>query len=387
MEQPSFEKLVKQIYHTNEALQQNASLAINRSLTTRNWLIGHYIVEYEQNGSDKAKYGERLLQQLSERLADGNFSLSYLKIYRQFYLNFHVLRLPVSEFIKGYLQIGQSVIVQSLLPEFEDMIKGQSVIDLFHSEKDSALVSKEISVSPQLLFDRLSFTHLIQLLPIKDPLQRTFYEIETIKGTWSVRELKRQINSNYYIRSGWSENPEKLAALINEKASLASIKEDIKSPFTFEFLGMKAKDIIEESTLEQAIMDHLQEFMLELGLGFCFEARQKKLLIDDKYYFADLIFYHRILKCHCIVEVKSRRLDYPDIAQLNMYMGYYRKYMMCDNDNPPIGILLCTEAGAEMVEFATAGIDPQLFVSKYELQLPSPEKMTNFLKKENAALK
>mgnify|MGYP002626962924 FL=1 len=241
----------------------------------------------------------------------------------------------------------------------------------------------EVVVSPDVLFSRLSLTHLVRLTSIKESLQRTFYEISAISGVWSVKELERQMKSNYYIRSGWSAKPEKLKALVNAKASRRTLREDLKSPFVFEFLGLASKDVWEESDLEQSIIDHLQEFILEMGKGFCFEARQKKILIDDDYHKIDLVFYNRIIKAHCLVELKAHQLDYSDVAQLNMYLNYYRKNEMQPDDNPPVGILMCTEVGAETAEYATAGLDQQLFISKYELQLPSPEKITAFLRKEN----
>lgn len=207
-----------------------------------------------------------------------------------------------------------------------------------------------------------------------------------IRGTWSVRELQRQIDTNYYERSGWSQNPERLAELVDDKAEVATITTDIKSPFVFEFLGLRAKDVVEEDDLESAIIDHLQDFLLELGMGFCFESRQQKMLIDDRYYKADLVFYHRVLKRHVIIELKAHRLDYADVAQLNMYLGYYRKNVMLADDKDPIGILMCTEVGQEMAEYTTIGVDPNLFVSKYELELPSKDRITEFLRKENESL-
>ena len=236
------------------------------------------------------------------------------------------------------------------------------------------------------MFDKLSFTHLAAILPICDPLERAFYETMAIRGTWSVRELQRQIDSNYYIRSGWSQKPEALAKLVDGKAETDTLDLDIKSPFTFEFLGLQAKDVVEESDLETALITHLQDFILELGMGFCFEERQKKMLIDDRYFKADLVFYHRILKRHVIIELKANRLNYADAAQLHMYLAYYRKNIMQPDDNPPIGILLCSEVGQEMAEYSLLDLDESVFISKYQLNVPSKERMTEFLRKENEGL-
>ena len=198
--------------------------------------------------------------------------------------------------------------------------------------------------------------------------------------------MQRQIDSNYYFRSGWSQKPEALAKLVEGKAETDTLALDIKSPFTFEFLGLQAKDVVEESDLETALITHLQDFILELGMGFCFEERQKKMLIDDRYFKADLVFYHRILKRHVIIELKANRLNYADAAQLHMYLAYYRKNIMQPDDNPPIDILLCSEVGQEMAEYSLLDLDESVFISKYQLNVPSKERMTEFLRKENEGL-
>ena len=178
--------------------------------------------------------------------------------------------------------------------------------------------------------------------------------------------------------------PDRLARLTDARADTETARESLRSPHVFEFLGLASKDVWEESDLEQAIIGHLQTFILEMGLGFCFEARQKKILIDGRYHKIDLVFYHRILKCHVLVELKAKRFGYEDAAQLSVYMAHYRKHEMQPDDNPPVGILLCTEAGAEMAEYVSTFVDPGLFVAKYEVQLPPKERIAAFLKRENA---
>ena len=381
----NFDNLVQQIEYTDHALQNNARLVINRHVTAKAWLTGYYIVEYEQHGSDRAQYGERLLQNLTKRLGNKKFSVTTLKIYRQFYMTYSQLFAPISQFLKTNLAIGQSATDQLQLIDSQTSKKGQSVTDQFVmpmlQEKHNSVL-----VDSSNLFNKLSFTHLVSLIPINDPLKRAFYETMAIKGTWSVRELQRQIDTNYYERSGWSKRPEELARMVQNNAEMATLAMDIKSPFVFEFLGLRAKDVVEESDLESALIDNLQEFILELGMGFCFEERQKKLLIDDRYYKADLVFYHRILKRHIIIELKAHRLDYADVAQLNMYLAYYRKNIMLTDDNEPIGILLCSEVGQEMAEYTMMGTDANMFLSKYQLELPSTERITEFLRKENEGL-
>ncbi len=228
-----------------------------------------------------------------------------------------------------------------------------------------------------------TFLHAHSSIHGLDALQRTFYASEAIRGTWSVKELKRQIASRYYTRSGWSKSPEKLAALTLANADKETLRESLRSPHVFEFLGLAARDVWEESDLEQGIIDHLQAFIIEMGMGFCFEARQKKILIDDEYHRIDLVFYHRILKCHVLVELKAKKYGYEDAAQLGVYMAYYRKHVCRADDNPPIGILLCTEVGNEMAEYVSTFVDPSLFLSKYEVELPPKERIEAFLKSEN----
>ena len=377
-----FDGLVAHIRQTQDVLQNNARLVINRHVTAKAWLTGYYIVEYEQKGADRAKYGEQLLKKLAEKLKDKKtFSYRTLRLYRQFYLVYNRLGLPIKKYLCGNLSIGQSVIAKLKSSQNEGLIIWQSVI-----AKSSDVVGNEVWVDPQELFDKLSFTHLAAILPISDPLERAFYETMAIRGTWSVRELQRQIDSNYYFRSGWSQKPEALAKLVEGKAETDTLALDIKSPFTFEFLGLQAKDVVEESDLETALITHLQDFILELGMGFCFEERQKKMLIDDRYFKADLVFYHRILKRHVIIELKANRLNYADAAQLHLYLAYYRKNIMLPDDNPPIGILLCSEVGQEMAEYSLLDLDESVFISKYQLNVPSKERMTEFLRKENEGL-
>lgn len=402
----NYDSLVRHIQSVGKALRQDAHVVINRNVTTRAWLTGYYIVEYEQHGSDRANYGDHLLQNLSKSLGGKSYSVTNLRSYRLFYSLYPELRPIIGRYILERFGQGKEIadeiaflpsqIQQSLIAELQDEGKQQSVTAesasfqgipiITATSRDGfamSLSDGSIKAVPQMLFDRLSFTHIVQLVHIEDSMQRAFYAIEAMRGPWSVRELQRQIDSNYYTRSGWSKKPELLSQKINGTAEHPTFQENIKSPFYFEFLGLSAKDAIDETDLENAIVSHLKDFIMELGMGFCLEEEQKRLLIDDRYYKADLVFYHRILKCHCIVELKAHRLDYADIAQLNMYIEYYRKHYMQPDDNPPVGLLLCTEYGQEMVEYLAPFIDPQLFVARYELQLPSKEKIRTFLMQEN----
>jgi predicted nuclease of restriction endonuclease-like (RecB) superfamily len=197
--------------------------------------------------------------------------------------------------------------------------------------------------------------------------------MECIKGSWTVSELERQINSLFFERSGLSKDKQKLSDLVNQKAVQLLPKDIFNDPVTIEFLGLSDRAIISESDLEQAILDHLQMFLLEMGLGFCFEARQKRILIDDTYDFIDLVFYHRILKCHVLIDLKTEKFKHSHVGQINAYLNYYKNEVMQDDDNLPIGILLCTEKGNTMVKYATAGLEQNIFVQKYLVALPSKE--------------
>ena len=384
-----FNGLVGKIQTATQVLRQDALGVINRSVTARAWLTGYYIVEFEQGGKSRAAYGDGLLKRLSERLGGKNYSVHTLKKYREFYRVFPRLAIPIRDYlverfgkrysaniqlslvdetVSSVRQIGYSPNIQSKnLLEFDD--KGENV-----------------SISPYALFSCLSYTHMSSLLSLPIDLMRTFYAFEAIRGTWSVTELKRQIESQYYQRCGWSKNPHKYAAMVQGKADKLNADDFIKTSNVLEFLGAKLPEGWEEDDLEQGICDNLKDFILEMGAGFCFEARQKKILIDDAYERIDLVFYHRILKCHVLIELKSKKFNRADAVQLGVYMEYYRKRVMTEGDNPPIGILMCTEVGKELAEYIAPYIDERLFLAKYMLQLPSKETLTGFLKKENEGL-
>ena len=244
----------------------------------------------------------------------------------------------------------------------------------------------ESSLQLHLLVDRLSFTHLVELIGIGDPLKRAFYEIESIRGNWSVRQLKRQIATLYYERSGMSDDKEKLAAMVKAGAETAEPKLAIRDPYVFEFLGLRAKDAVAETDLEAALVENLRDFLLELGHGFCLEAQQKSIVIGKTRGFVDLVFYHRILKCHVLVDLKVDEFRHEHIGQLNTYVTWYRKHMMAEGDNPPFGLLLCTGKDHALVEYALAAIDNRLFVSKYQVELPSNDELQRFLEDKRREL-
>jgi len=366
---PDFSALVVTITSVHRALAEQAARAVNISLTLRNWLVGAYIREYEQQGIDRAQYGEALLDRLSQALTTTG-AVSYhpreLRRCRAFYIAYPEIRGAVSP-ESGGLPNSLAFILPELSPD-----------DAAATGIRGAL-PPELEISPQRLLQSLSFSHFAELIVVDEPLKRRFYEIECLRGNWSTRELKRQIGSLYYERSGLSTNKNKLAAYVQGKAEQSAPALNVRDPYVFDFLGLKSQEVMYESDVEDAILDNLEEFLLELGHGFCFEARQKRILIGDEYYFIDLVFYHRILKCHVLVELKLADFNHENIGQLNTYVSWYKKNMMIEGDNPPIGILLCTRKKHSLVEYALAGMDNQLFVSKYQLELPKREEIERFL--------
>ncbi len=360
----SFENLVVAIGQTHAELVRQASRAVDVSLTLRNWLIGLNIAEYEQQGSDRAQYGEKLLDHLSDRLKQSGVTrteVRELRRYRQFYLAYPQIR-------------------ETLSPELERLLLPPRNLGTILESP-----SPKLGVAASEVLAKLSFSHIAELLQCDDATKRAFYELESIQGNWSVRELRRQIGSLYYERSGLSTDKGKLATLTQQGAERAKPTLTIRDPYVFEFLGLKPQEVMGESHLEDQLLDKLQEFLLELGHGFCFEARQKRILIGDTHNFVDLVFYHRVLKCHVLVELKATAFNHENIGQLNTYVTWYRKHMMTDGDNPPVGILLCTQKDHALVEYALAGIDNGLFVSKYMVELPKKEEMQRFIEEQLAA--
>jgi predicted nuclease of restriction endonuclease-like (RecB) superfamily len=369
------DSLVQSIENTHSALQKSAVNAVNQALTIRNWMIGFYIVEFEQNGSVRAEYGENLIQNLALKLAHikGIDKRSLYK-FRQFYLVYSYLTDSILAYID---QTKLSV----------DAKLGTVSTQLKNTKVGAASTLSAIQTPPSKLLSNLSYSHIELLLNQEEELKRVFYEVECIKNTWSIRELKRQINSLYYERSGISQNPQLLSEIVQNKSIKQNPIDIIKNVYSFDFLEISSKEIVEESELESALIENLQEFILELGNGFCFEARQKRILIGENYYFIDLVFYHRVLKCHILVELKLGAFTHGDIGQLNTYVNYYKKVVSSEDDNPPIGILLVAEKDNALVEFATAGMDENLFIQKYLIQLPTKDLLQNHINKEIINLK
>ena len=370
----SFDELTKIIRDTHDAAQTTAVKAINRMQTMRNWLYGYYIIEFEQHGKDRAEYGTQLLKRLEERVNRKGLTETLFKNSRKFYRLY-------PQMVENIIGVISPTVSDKLL-ETKDAsgLCDAQMTENEHVEK-SPTVSDGLRTTGQMIISRLSFSHIVEIMTVDDPLARYFYEQECIKCTWSVRELRRQISTNLYVRSGISSNPEKMLSLPSLQGH-DNNELHIRQPFTFEFLGLKANEVVDEKDIENALIDHLQDFLLELGKGFCFESRQKRIIIDDEYYYPDLVFYNRILHCGVIIELKDEEFSHQNLGQLNAYVSHYKEHEMQPGDNPPIGILLCTRKGKKMVEYALAGMDNQLFVSTYMLQLPDKKTLEDFLLKQ-----
>jgi predicted nuclease of restriction endonuclease-like (RecB) superfamily len=283
------------------------------------------------------------------------------------------------QFFIAYPRIVETASPQSLLSADMQPLMAHLLQSPLPIRGSATPESEMVETASPPLIHRLSFSHLAELIQLPDDTQRRFYEIECIRGNWSVRELRRQIASLYYQRSGLSKDKAKLSALAHAAADTLQPAHIIRDPYVFEFLGLRSRDVMAESDLEDALLDRLQDFLLELGHGFCFEARQKRILIGDEHFFIDLVFYHRILKCHILVELKTDAFRHEHLGQLNTYVAYYKKHQMTPGDQPPIGILLCTGKNDALVEFALGDLSNQIFVSRYAVELPRKEEMERFI--------
>ena len=349
-------------YFQNEAVQQ-----VNTTLSLRNWLIGYYLYEYEQQGRDRAAYGERLYKVIASRLKQiKGLSEPRLYLCKDFYLAYPQIFLTASRKSESDSFFGQ--IAENLSQPI--LSTGLSKIQLNDAD---------------LLLSRLSFSHFIELLKAETPLKRTFYEVESIKNNWKVRELKRAIETLLFERTGLSTDKEGVISKIRENTVLQAT-EIMRNPYLLEFLELKEEHQYSEEELETAIINHLQEFLIELGRGFCFEARQKRITFDNEHYRIDLVFYHRLLRCHVLIDLKIGTFDHADAGQMNMYLNYYRENEMIEGDNPPVGIILCAQKNDTLVHYATGSLSQQIFVSKYLVNLPKEEELKTFIDREQANL-
>ena len=316
-----YQDLLAQISSTYATGRQQAAQAVNSYLVQTYWQVGQHIVEFEQNGQDRAEYGAGLMQRLSAdlRLRHGKgFSRSNLIYMRLLYL-----RYPISQ-------------------------------------------------TPS---DLLSWSHYVELLMLDDPLERGFYEQQAIHERWSVSELKRQKASSLFLRLAASKDKAGILQLARQGQRVATPQDLLRQPYVFEFLKIPETAQVSETQLETALIENLQNFLLELGKGFTFVGRQYRITVSGTHYRVDLVFYHRILRCFVLIDLKMGDVQHHDIGQMNLYLGYFAKEENTPDDQPPIGIILSRNKDELLVEYATYGMDSQLFVQKYQLYLPDKEEL------------
>ncbi len=299
--------------------------------------IGKWIVDVEQGGKKRAVYGKKIIENLSDRLNsefDKGFSVSNIKNARRFYLM------------------------------YKDRIS-QTVFDQFAVQKSQTVFS-ELEKHPPFT---LPWSHYLQLMRIEDVKERAFYEIEATKENWSIRTLQRQYNSSYYERLALSRDKDGVKALAVEGNQITKPTDIIKQPTVLEFLGLEERDKYVESDLETAIINKLQKFIMEMGKGYLFEARQKRFTFDEDNYYCDLVFYNRLLRCYVLIDLKTEKITHQDLGQMQMYVNYYDRYVKIEGENPTIGILLCKEKNDALVEI-TLPRDANIYASEYKLYLP-----------------
>lgn len=322
----SFLTLYKSISSILKNARENAYKAVNFAMVTSYWSIGKLIVEDEQNGNARAEYGKAVLEQLSEKLTaefGKGFDTSNLRYMRLFYNTF-----PICDTLRH----------------------------------------------------ELSWSHYRMLLRVKDEKARNWYMNEAADQTWSTRQLDRQISVLYYERLLSSQDKESVALEAKKKMAGLETKQFIHDPYVLEFLNLKDYPALHESTIEQALIDNLQHFLLELGTGFCFESRQKLMRYEDDDFYVDLVFYHSVLKCHVLIDLKLGKLTHGDVGQMDSYIRMFDAQYKRDDDNPTIGIILCSEKNEAVVKYSVLADAKQIFASKYELALPKPEELEKQIK-------
>ena len=362
----TFEQLIDLFEQTQTELQQQAARSVDIALVVRNWLFGWYIVEYEQRGEDRAEYGSRLIEVLSKRLTQVQVrgsSATRLKLYRLFYTRYHHIGPTASDESGG-------PILDRLLPigpTASDESRHRAVLPQPAASQRAVLAELAAKF-------HLGWSHYVTLMTIDDADERRFYEIEAAQSNWGVRELRRQISSSLYERLALSRDKAKVREL-SDKGQVVGVPADIiKNPYVLEFLQMEEQSSYSEHDLEAALIDKIEHFLLELGKGFLFEARQKRFSFDDDHFYVDLVFYNRLLRCYVLIDLKRGKLTHQDLGQMQMYVNYFDRFVKLAEEAPTVGILLCHRKSDALVEL-TLPEDAQIFASKYELYLPSKEEL------------
>lgn len=335
------DSLFEQVSKLIEQARSFVASTVNTAMTATYYEIGRFIVENEQQGNQRASYGKQVLKGLSERLTQRfgmGWSVETLKKCRTLYKTYSP-------------QIGSTTQTES---------------DLVHTVD-------------QIPLPHVSWNHLQILMRIENQDERHFYEIESIKQNWSVRQLQRQYASSLYERLALSRDKDKVMRLANEGQTIATSDDIIKNPITLEFLGLKPDSSYSESDLESAIITRLQQFLLEMGKGFLFEARQKRFTFNEDNYYVDLVCYNRLLQCYVLVDLKTTKLSHQDLGQMQMYVNYYDRYVKEDFEKPTIGILLCKDKEDALVEL-TLPKDANIYAQQYALCLPNKQLLQTKLK-------
>ena len=357
--QPQAELLAR-IRHIWDSARTQAARSVNTAHVCANWLIGQQIVEAEQGGAKRATYGKALLKALSEQLSgdygDG-FSVSALQYMRSFFLGFPQL-LAKQHAVRVVLDVAQ----------IQHAVRGES--------------DAESSLQPGELNPGLSWTHYRTLLKEERRAVRDFYEIESARNGWSARQLERQMNSFLFERLAKSRDKQGVLALASEGQVLVRPQDVIKDPYVLEFLDLPESHRLVESRIEEALINQLQAFLLELGSGFAFVGRQRRLTLDGDHFYPDLIFYHVKLKCYVVIDLKVGKLTHGDLGQMLLYVNYYDREVATKDDNPTIGLVLCSEKNDAVVRYVLADKNEQVFASRYQFAMPSEAALRAEIRRE-----
>jgi predicted nuclease of restriction endonuclease-like (RecB) superfamily len=356
-----YNSLIETISTTYIQGKINAFKVINSQLLVTYWQIGQHIVEFEQGGKSKAQYGKGLLEHLSKDLYllhGKGFSLSNVKRFRQFYLTYPIYEEGDQKPKNKQTSISASVSHQS-----------QS------TENKNNTISASVS-------HQLTWTHYVELMKISDPLERNFYQQQTIIENWSIRELIRQKNSSLFLRLAASKDKEGILKLAQKGQLIETPTDILRDTYVFDFLKIPEPYHLSETDLEQRLISQLQTFLLELGKGFAFIGRQYRITLGNRNHYVDLVFYHRILKCFVLIDLKKEEASYQDVGQMNMYLGYFENEENTESDNPPIGIVLAKEKDELVIQYAMHNVSSQLFVQKYQLYLPNREELRKVIEDE-----
>lgn len=345
-----------------ETARINIARTVNTTQVVANWLIGREIVEEEQQGKRRAGYGEALLADLSERLGRDygrGYSVDNLEAFRQFYLEYPRL-------------ISETVSRNFVLPAISET-----------ASRKSAGADAAAPWQPGILNPNLSWSHYRSLLRIGRQAARDFYEIETVNHAWSVRELSRQIGSLLFDRLAKSRDKKGLMRLAVHGQEVAQPIDVLKDPVVLEFLDLPESPRLVESKLEQALIGNLETFLLELGKGFAFVSRQERITLDGDHFYIDLVFYHTVLKCFVLIDLKVGKLTHADLGQIQFYVNYYDRERRTEGDNPTLGLILCPDKNDAVVKY-TLGEQQErnIFTSRYQLHLPTVEELENELRRE-----